>query len=226
MPVYQLTEEFIFPSPEMSEPDGLLAIEGDLSIDRLLLAYANGIFPWYDEDSPIMWWSPGPRMVLYPDKLKVSKSLAQSIRNKGFSVAFDTNFVGVIAQCAKAHRPDQDGTWITGEMQEAYLGLHHEGFAHSVEIYHEKTLVGGLYGVSLGRVFFGESMFHIKRDASKVALYYLAMKLKAWDFDLIDAQQNTGHIRSMGGELMEKSVFLNILKKSLKVPTIRGKWSL
>jgi leucyl/phenylalanyl-tRNA--protein transferase len=173
-----------------------------------------------------MWWSPGPRMVLYPDKLKVSKSLAQSIRNKGFSVAFDTNFARVIAQCAAAPRHDQDGTWITAEMQEAYIDLHNEGFAHSVEIYHQKTLVGGLYGVSLGRVFFGESMFHQQRDASKVALYYLVEKLMAWDFDLIDAQQNTGHIQSMGGELVEKSVFLDILKKSLKAPTIRGKWSL
>lgn len=224
MPVYHLTEKLIFPHPSLANDDGLLAIGGDLSVGRLLLAYANGIFPWYDEASPILWWSPNPRMVLYPDNLKVSESLHQSIRNKNTSVRFDTDFERVIKNCARVERPGQPGTWITPEMQTAYIELHRQGFAHSVETYYRDELVGGLYGVSLGRIFFGESMFHLRRDASKVALFHLVEKLKSWNFDLIDVQQDTPHLRKLGGQLLQLDDFLGVLQKSLKFPTRRGKW--
>ncbi len=225
MAVYQLTEDLIFPHPGLGNGDGLLAIGGDLSIDRLLLAYANGIFPWYDESSPIMWWSPNPRMILFPNKFKISKSLLQTVRNKGFKVSFDKNFDEVIKNCAELPRPGQSGTWITPEMQKAYIELHNEGFAHSVETWHDDRLVGGLYGISIGRVFFGESMFFTERDASKVAFYYLVERLKTWDFEVIDAQQDTLHMRRMGAELVKLDAFLELLKKSIQHPTIGGKWS-
>ena len=223
MPVYQLTDQLIFPHPKLAQ-DGLLAIGGDLSVKRLLLAYANGIFPWFDEESPILWHALDPRMVLYPDKLRVTNSLKQSVRNRHTEIAFDENFDKVIAHCAEVERNGQSGTWINSQMIEAYNELHRQGFAHSVETYYKGTLVGGLYGVSLGRIFCGESMFHFRRDASKVALYHLVEKLKSWDFDLIDAQQETPHMRRMGAELMPLEEYLTILKKSLKQPTIRGKW--
>lgn len=225
MPVFELNTELIFPHPSLAEANGLLAYGGDLSVDRLLLAYSNGIFPWFSPGEPIMWWALDPRMVLFPDNLKVSKSLKQAIHSKGFNITFDRNFETVIRNCANAYRPDQGETWITSEMQQAYMGLHSEGFAHSVEVWLQDEIVGGLYGVSLGKVFFGESMFFLHRDASKVALFYLVEKLKKWNFDLIDAQQDTAHMRSMGAELISFEDFLGILKKSLKHPTIQGKWS-
>lgn len=226
MPVYQLPDEIIFPHPGLAEEDGLLAIGGDLSIERLLLAYSNGIFPWYSDDSPIMWWALNPRMVLYPEKLKVSKSLQQTLNSKKFQVYFDKDFKAVIHNCSKSERPHQDGTWITDEMKQAYIAMHNEGFAHSVETYYKDELVGGLYGVSLGRIFFGESMFFKKSDASKVALFALVERLKIWDFDLIDAQQETRHLKSLGAELLALNDFLGILEKSLKHPTQRGNWGI
>ncbi len=224
MSVFELTDDLVFPHPRMANHDGLLAIGGDLSIERLLLAYSNGIFPWYDENSPILWWSPNPRMVLFPEKLRISKSLKQTISSKKFTVTIDSDFKNVIAACAEMRRHGQDGTWIVTEMQQAYTNLHHEGFAHSVETWHDKKLVGGLYGVSLGRMFFGESMFHCERDASKVALYYLIEKLKAWHFNAIDVQQDTPHLKSLGAEVISLGDFLELLKNSLKYPTIKGKW--
>jgi leucyl/phenylalanyl-tRNA---protein transferase len=224
MSVFELTDDLVFPHPRMANRDGLLAIGGDLSVDRLLLAYANGIFPWYDDNSPILWWSPNPRMVLFTEKFKVSKSLRQVIKSEKFAVTFDRDFESVIAACSKALRPQQDGTWIVPEMQLAYTALHYEGFAHSVETWHNRRLVGGLYGVSLGRMFFGESMFHCERDASKVALYYLIEKLKAWHFNAIDVQQDTTHLKSLGAEVISLGDFLELLKNSLKYPTIKGKW--
>lgn len=224
MPVFQLTGELVFPHPALATDDGLLAIGGDLSEERLLLAYANGIFPWYSGDSPIMWWSPNPRMVLFLDDLKISKSLKQSLRSRKFTVHFDSNFEAVIRHCAKIPRKDQDDTWITNEMIEAYIHLHHAGFAHSVETFMNGRLVGGLYGISLGRIFYGESMFHLERDASKVALVHLVHRLKEWDFLAIDAQQDTDHMRSLGARGVPLSDFLDLLKKSLKYPTIKGKW--
>lgn len=224
VPVYELTDELIFPHPRFVNEDGLLAYGGDLSVKRLLLAYSNGIFPWFSEAAPILWWALDPRMVLFPDQLKVSKSLRQSIRNRDTEVKFDHHFEKVIRHCAQVERADQDGTWINDQMIDAYIELHKQGFAHSVETYHKGKLVGGLYGVSLGRVFCGESMFFLRPDASKVSLYYLVEKLKSWHFDLIDAQQNTPHMRRMGGTLIPLDEYLVILKKSLKSPTIRGKW--
>ncbi|MCD4789611.1 MAG: leucyl/phenylalanyl-tRNA--protein transferase [Bacteroidales bacterium] len=224
MPVFVLNENLLFPNPNLADDHGLLAVGGDLSIQRLLLAYSNGIFPWYSEGDPIMWWSPNPRMVLFPDNFKVSKSMRQTIRNKKYKVLFDTNFKQVIENCAKLPREDQGGTWITKEMQEAYLDLHREGYAHSIETYLEGKLVGGLYGISLGKAFFGESMFFKQRDASKVALYYLVEKFKKWNFLFIDAQTETEHLKSLGAVNIHRSKFLQLLKIALKSHTIKGKW--
>ncbi|MBE0639716.1 MAG: leucyl/phenylalanyl-tRNA--protein transferase [Bacteroidales bacterium] len=224
MPVFELSDELIFPHPKLAEKDGLLAYGGDLCVERLLLAYSNGIFPWYDEDSPIMWWSPNPRMVLFPEKIKISDSLSRTLRSEKFKVTFDHDFEQVIRRCAAVQRPGQHGTWIVPEMQEAYIRLYQAGFAHSAETWHEGKLVGGLYGVSLGRMFFGESMFHLMRDASKVALVHLVGQLTKWDFHLIDAQQDTEHMRSLGGELVSIDRFLELINNALQYPTIKGKW--
>lgn len=224
MPVYALSDEIVFPNPELANEIGLLAVGGDLSLKRLLLAYSQGIFPWYSDDDPIMWWSPDPRMVLFPEKLKLSKSLQQSIKNKEYEVKFDTNFREVIENCSKTVRKDQDGTWITQEMKDAYLDLYESGFAHSVETYYNDKLAGGLYGISLGRAFFGESMFYRERDASKIALYYLVQKIKEWDFHFIDTQVETQHLKSLGAINIKRSKFFSLLKKSLNYPTLKGKW--
>ena len=226
MPLFKLTDELIFPNPELSLQDGLLAVGGDLSIERLLLAYNNGIFPWYDDQSPILWWSPNPRMVLFPKKLKISKSLWRVIRQKKFEIRVDENFSEVIHKCATVPRPDQAGSWITDEMMNAYINLYQKGFAHSFETYFENQLVGGLYGVSTGRVFFGESMFSIMNDASKVALFYLTEKLKSLNFLVIDAQQDTPHIRRMGGKPIPRKEFLELLDESSQYRTYKGKWNL
>jgi leucyl/phenylalanyl-tRNA--protein transferase len=224
MPFYQLSKELIFPHPELAEKSGLLAVGGDLSPERLIQAYANGIFPWYSKGEPILWWSPDPRMVLFPNKLKVSKSLKQSIRNKSFDVRFDSNFETVIENCAKVPREGQPGTWITSEMKQAYIQLHKTGIAHSVETYFEGNLVGGLYGVSIGAAFFGESMFQTKSDASKVALFHLVERIKEWNFQFIDAQVETDHMKTMGAENIARSEFLELLKIAIKAPTVKGKW--
>lgn len=224
MPVYSLDERIIFPDPNFADESGLLAVGGDLSPKRLMLAYSQGIFPWYAEDEPIMWWSPDPRMIIFPDELKISKSLKQTINNKQFEIKFDTLFEEVISNCSKAPRPDQDGTWITEEMKQAYINLHQLGYAHSVETYLNGELVGGLYGISLGKAFFGESMFFKKRDASKIALYFLIQKLKEWDFHFIDAQVETEHLKSMGAQLISREEFLISLNTALNFPTIQGKW--
>jgi len=215
----------IFPDPGMAPEDGLLGRGGDLSIPALLEAYSKGIFPWYSEDSPILWWSPDPRMVLFPGRFKASRSLLQSVRNKDFRVVFDRDFEGVIDTCSRVPRKGQPGTWITYEMKLAYLDLHRAGFAHSVETYHGKKLAGGLYGVSLGGAFFGESMFHRERDASKVALYYLVRQLREWEFDFIDVQQSTAHMKSLGAQNLPRAEFLSMLEGSLQKPTKLGNWS-
>ena len=191
MPFY-----YSFPDPEKADKEGLLAAGGDLSVESLISAYSAGIFPWYSEGSPILWWSPDPRLVLFPEKFRISYTLKQTIRRGWFEVLFDHDFAAVIRNCAITKRNNQEGTWITTEMQRAYTVLHNKGFAHSVESYHKGVLVGGLYGVSLGKAFFGESMFHHMPDASKVALYFLVEQLKKWDFHLIDAQQSTAHLKS------------------------------
>lgn len=224
MPVYRLIDQIVFPPPEEAEPDGLLAVGGDLSSERLLLAYQLGIFPWYSERQPILWWSPDPRLVLEPVEFHVSRRLRQ-ILNKGvFKVTFDQAFESVIRACASAPRPGQDGTWITPEMQEAYVRLHKEGFAHSVESWLNGELAGGIYGVSLGRCFFGESMFSQKSNGSKVALARLVERLKAWKFSMLDAQMPTRHMISLGAKEIPRAAFLKRLKEALRSATIRGKW--
>lgn len=224
MPLHILDEELSFPHPSHADKDGLLAIGGDLSADRLLTAYSNGIFPWFDENSPILWWSPDPRMILIPGEFKKSKSLAQSIRRKNFEVRFDEDFRGVINYCAVIGSREEEGTWITPEMIDAYTRLHELGYAHSVETYIDDKLAGGLYGVSLGKAFFGESMFFIERDASKVALSALVDRLIERDFHFIDAQQRTEHLRSMGARAIARGTFLKMLRDALIYPTIPGKW--
>jgi leucyl/phenylalanyl-tRNA--protein transferase len=171
--IFRLDERLLFPDPELAEPDGLLAVGGDLSTERLLLAYQNGIFPWYGDDTPILWYSPHERFVLFPAELKVSKSMRQLLRPGKFAVTVDTCFEKVITACSSVERNEQDGTWITGEMKAAYIKLHGEGFAHSVEVWQQNNLVGGLYGIKMGAVFCGESMFSLASNASKIALIHL-----------------------------------------------------
>ena len=214
-----------FPNPDLAGEDGILAAGGNLDIPVLLEAYSKGIFPWYSEGTPVLWWSPDPRMVLFPERLKISRSLHQTLRKKTFEVRMDTAFSEVIEYCSKTPRPGQDGTWITEEMMEAYNGLHSEGYAHSVEAYREGELVGGLYGVSLGGIFFGESMFHLERDASKVALYHLVDFIRKNDFDLIDAQQSTPHMKTLGAEEIPRSRFQEILETSLRKDTFQQNWN-
>lgn len=224
VPVFLLNDDLVFPDPVHAEPDGLLAVGGDLSAERLILAYRMGIFPWFSDESPILWWSPDPRMILFPKDFKRSKSLRQTIRNRNFEVRFDTDFNHVIQQCAATTRKHEEGTWIIPEMISAYSKLHDLGYAHSVETYREGKLVGGLYGISLGRAFFGESMFYTERDASKVALSALVDRITEWDFQFIDAQQNTEHLGSMGAGPIPRQKFLTLLAEAMKYPTIKGKW--
>lgn len=224
MPIFSLDNSLIFPHPKYAEPNGLLAIGGDLRVERLLLAYRNGIFPWFSGEDPILWFSPDPRLVLIPDQFKLSSSLRKVIKSNTFEVRFDTCFPQVIVNCARTERKGQDGTWITSDMIEAYIKLHREGYAHSVETFHEDRLVGGLYGVSLGGAFFGESMFHIMSNASKVAFYHLVERLRLWDFDLIDSQVPTEYLKSFGAKEIDRDPFLKMLKQALNKKTIKGKW--
>jgi len=211
MPIFQLTEELVFPDPKLANAEGLLAIGGDLSIERLLLAYQNGIFPWFEDDEQILWWSPDPRLILKLEDFKISKSLLRIIKSQKFTVKFNTRFKDVIESCSKIKRKDELGTWITEGMKSAYIKLHEEGFAHSVEIYLDDTLVGGLYGIAIGKVFCGESMFHTASNASKLALYYLVKLLRENNFSFIDAQTPTDHLKSMGAKEIKRSEFLDLL---------------
>lgn len=224
MPVFALSGEIVFPPPECAEPDGLLAVGGDLSAKRLLLAYSMGIFPWYSEGQPILWWSPDPRLVLLPEELKVSRSLGRTLRKQVFTVTFDRAFRDVITSCARVHRRRQGGTWLTPEMVEAYCELFRMGFAHSVESWRGGSLAGGLYGVALGGAFFGESMFSLAPDASKVALAALAGTLKAEGFDIIDCQVSTRHLVSMGAREMPRGEFLAVLRRAVDRPWNPGRW--
>jgi leucyl/phenylalanyl-tRNA--protein transferase len=218
--------EYQFPDPRTADSDGLLAAGGDLSIESLVTAYSHGIFPWYDKHSPILWWSPDPRLVLYPSRFRISDSLKQRIRSEKYEVRTDSNFEAVIGHCAEARRKGQRGTWITDEMRNAYIALHHKGLAHSFETYYEGELAGGLYGVSLGRAFFGESMFHLKTDASKIALAALVKWSIDHDFHFIDAQQSTSHLKSLGAEEIPREEFLGMLCEAIKFPTLKGFWRL
>jgi len=226
MPVYQLSEDLIFPSPYLASKEGLLAIGGDLSPQRLLLAYGNGIFPWYSEGEPILWWSPDPRLVLYPAELKVSRSLKKVYKQGIFAVTMDHAFEKVIAECARVRLENHEGTWIVDDMIQAYSRLHESGFAHSVEVWQDNRLAGGLYGVSLGKCFFGESMFTRITNASKVALVALAEYLKQLDFALIDCQITTAHLTRFGAREISRAHYLDELAEALKAATLQGKWSL
>jgi leucyl/phenylalanyl-tRNA--protein transferase len=223
VPVYALGRALAFP-PVEDAVDGLLAVGGDLSPERLLLAYRSGIFPWYDERLPILWHSPDPRCVLPVDGLHVGRSLRRVIARGAYAVRFDTAFERVIEACKSTPRPGQDGTWITDEMQQAYVRLHRLGYAHSVESWEGGELAGGLYGVSLGRIFFGESMFAWRPDASKVALVALADRVRGWGFPIIDAQVPTPHTLAMGAQEWPRAQFLDVLRRELVHPTRRGDW--
>jgi len=225
MPVFQLSERNIFPSPEYAEEDGLLAVGGDLNEERLLLAYSEGIFPWYSEGTPILWWSPDPRLILLPGELKVSRSLRQTIKRGMYHVTMDRAFDEVIENCASIRRKEGEGTWITTEMISAYVRLHNSGFAHSVESWYREELAGGLYGVSLGGVFFGESMFTKRHDASKVAFVKLVQQLKEWDFRLVDCQVTTGHLKRFGAREVTRVEFMRRLRKALQGPHRHGRWT-
>jgi leucyl/phenylalanyl-tRNA---protein transferase len=226
MPVYQLPKDIVFPYPEEADPDGLLAAGGDLSLKRLLLAYSKGIFPWYSTGNPILWWSPDPRLVLDVNSIKISKSLKRVIKNNSFNFSMDTSFDLIINKCSTTKRNHQDETWIVDDMIKAYIQLHKAGFAHSVEAWADGKLAGGLYGVSLGKAFFGESMFADKSDASKAALVCLANTLKCWGFDFIDCQVTTGHLVRMGAREISRADFLKRLKTAIHHKTRQGKWSL
>jgi leucyl/phenylalanyl-tRNA--protein transferase len=225
MPVYRLSKELIFPAPELADEDGLLGVGGDLSPERLLIAYANGIFPWYSKGEPIMWWSPEPRCVLHPDRLKVSTSLRQALKKEDYDIRFDTVFADVIRECSTTPRKGQRGTWITKEMQQAYIRLHELGFAHSTEVFMDGELVGGLYGVSIGLTYSGESMFHRKPEASKIALFHLAARLKEWGYPLIDCQVTNKHLLSLGAEEMPRKEFLKQVKKNREKKGREGTWA-
>jgi leucyl/phenylalanyl-tRNA--protein transferase len=226
VPIYRLGREVVFPDPALAEPDGLLAVGGDLAPERLLTAYAQGIFPWYDERSPILWWSPDPRLVLEPAWLHVSRSLRRTLRRGPFRVTADTAFEQVIRRCAVRARPGQRGTWITAEMIEAYVRLHRLGFAHSFEAWAGDALVGGLYGVSLGAAFFGESMFADRPDASKVAFARAVEWLDARGVALVDCQVRTEHLVTLGAREIPRPEFLARLGAALEQPTVRGTWTL
>ncbi|WP_321994549.1 leucyl/phenylalanyl-tRNA--protein transferase [Clostridium butyricum] len=214
MAVYELSNELIFPNPELGEEDGLLAFGGDLSMERLLLAYSNGIFPWYNEGEPIMWWSPRPRFIIKPDEIRISKSMRKIIRKSQFKVTFNNDFEGVISNC-KSMRENNEGTWITDDMKDAYINLFKNGYAVSVETYLDDELVGGLYGVVIGRCYFGESMFSRVSNASKIALITLAEVLKEQKFEFIDCQVYTEHLESMGARMIPFDEFKAMLHRGI-----------
>ena len=224
MPIYRLSEEIIFPPVDWADPEGILAVGGDLSPERVLTAYGNGIFPWYSPGDPIIWWSPDPRMVLFPSELKISRSMRPILNGNRFRVTFDQAFEQVIEACAAIPRKGQSGTWITEEMKAAYIQLHQYGYAHSVEVWEGKDLVGGLYGESLGSMFFGESMFSNVSNASKAGFITAVKKLEAIGFTLIDCQVHTDHLASMGAREIPRSSFMQYLQQALESTTLVGNW--
>jgi leucyl/phenylalanyl-tRNA---protein transferase len=230
MPLYSLDASDPrqpFPPTEhaLDEPNGLLALGGCLSPQRILNAYRNGIFPWFGPDDPILWWSPQPRMVLFPERLHVARSLRKSVRRMAYDIRYDTQFAEVIRACA-APRDQQQGTWITAEMQQAYCVLHRLGYAHSIEAWQDGELVGGLYGLALGQVFFGESMFYLRRDASKAAFVDLVQHLQIWDYRLIDCQVASDHLTSLGAETIDRQHFNRLLDQHVYFPPAAGAWQL
>lgn len=226
MPVFRLSARLAFPPPELADESGLLAVGGDLRPERLLLAYSLGIFPWYSEGLPILWYSPDPRLVLESGDLVVSRSLGKTLRRGRYRVTLDTAFERVIRACAEVPRPGQQGTWITRDMVRAYCRLHELGYAHSAEAWLDDQLVGGLYGVSLGAAYFGESMFASAPDASKVAFVTLVEQLRRWDIQLIDCQVHTEHLARFGAVEWPRERFLRRLAEALDRPTRSGRWQL
>ncbi len=216
---------YTFPDPERAGEEGLVAVGGDLHPQRILQAYTQGIFPWYSEDQPILWFSPGTRMVLYPENFKRSHTLARLVQTDQFQLRVDHNFEAVIQACARVNRPGQTGTWITPDMIRAYIELHEMGFAHSFETYEGEQLVGGLYGLSLGNAFFGESMFHTANNASKFAFHHLVAFSQTHAFEFIDAQTPTRHLESLGAENLPRRRFLAELDSVLKADSLVGKWT-
>jgi leucyl/phenylalanyl-tRNA--protein transferase len=225
--IFQLAKapDYRFPDVEYAGPEGLLAVGGDLDTGRILAAYRHGIFPWYSEDQPILWWSPDPRAVLLPENLKISRSLKKTLRKKIFRVTLDQRFADVIQACADIRRGEEDtGTWITPDMMNAYSKLHELGYAHSVEVWHEDKLVGGLYGIALGKAFFGESMFSRMTDASKTGFCYLVRQLEKWGFRFIDCQVESAHLASLGAKPIPRKQFIEMLKETLKFEDQASHW--
>lgn len=226
MPVFQLNNYPLFPPAHLADESGLLAIGGKLQPDWILMAYENGIFPWFNENEPILWWSPDPRMVLFPNELRISKTMKQVLNREVFEVKFDTRFADVIMQCGESRRNHREGTWITPEMQTAYIQLHELGVAHSAEAYNKNgELVGGLYGLAIGSCFFGESMFSLESNASKAAFITLVNWLKERNFTLIDCQVASEHLASLGAKEISRENFFEWLKKALKDESLKGKWT-
>ncbi len=224
MPVFRLSERISFPPPHFAESEGLLAVGGDLSEARILLAYQMGIFPWFSDDDPILWWSPDPRLVLYPSDIRVPRRLKRTIRQRYFHVTCDTSFDQVINGCAQVRLSNHEKTWIVDEMIAAYCRLFASGYAHSIEVWREGRLAGGLYGISMGGSFFGESMFSKVSDASKIALAALCRYSQALSFDMVDCQMPTDHLMRMGAVKISRMRFLRELHASLKRPTFQGSW--
>ncbi len=221
-------QDLSFPplSQALDEPNGLLAVGGDLSIPRLLSGYRHGVFPWYEDPQPILWWSPDPRAVLYPHKIHISRSLAKRLRTPDYRVSADTAFERVVGHCAELS-PKRTGTWITDDMRQAYTQLHRAGWAHSVEVWRDDELVGGLYGVAIGKVFFGESMFSRASDASKIAMVHLAGQLRSWNYHFIDCQVGNAHLYRMGAEDIDREAFSEQLAKYARTEADEpGRWAL
>jgi leucyl/phenylalanyl-tRNA--protein transferase len=215
MPLFRLSERIEFPPAYLARSDGLLCVGGDLSLERLLLAYQNGIFPWFSDNEPLLWWSPDPRMVLFPESIKISRSLKKKIKRTPFKITMDNAFEQTIVSCAQPRRDKIEGTWLVEEMIDAYIQLHKHGYAHSIETWHGNALVGGLYGITLGGSFFGESMFSHENDASKMALAALATLLRTEGFDMIDCQVTTHHLLNMGAIELSRNKFLKTLAPSI-----------
>ncbi|MCP4671312.1 MAG: leucyl/phenylalanyl-tRNA--protein transferase [Desulfobacula sp.] len=226
MPLFRLSEKLDFPPAYFARSDGLLCVGGDLTPQRLILAYERGIFPWFSESEPLLWWSPDPRLVLFPGNIHISKSLKKKIKRSLFDIKIDNAFEETIRSCALVRKDRDEGTWIIPEMVSAYTKLHGLGYAHSIEAWQDNKLVGGLYGVCIGGSFFGESMFSFVNDASKIALVVLANLLKKNKFDLIDCQVTTQHLLDMGACEIPRAVFLNIIKKSVKRKMDKNLWNL
>jgi len=224
MPVFRLPEQILFPHPSLAEESGLLAVGGDLTPARLIAAYRSGIFPWYSDGDPLLWWFTSPRLVLFPDELIIPKRLARTIRQQRFTIRFDHQFSRVITECGEKRIEDGEGTWITDEMRQAYIQLHRLGYAHSVECWQDDILAGGLYGLRLGKVFFGESMFTRITDASKVAFVTLVRHLQKIGVELIDCQMTTGHLLRFGAREIDGNEFLRLLGQLIQSTSPDGTW--